>query len=308
MPLQLAKMASASTNFQTSRFCNNVLTDILGLPAETSSLHAGLESNSDSTSVRKANNVGSGQQLAGTPASNGAIYPVAQPITVGKQPTTGSSLGKRSRAEHSSSKPEPEHAAPSTGSQTASHVQWLSAPTLQARYDSAVVTLQALSTQLEDYQCQMDIDEREGTGRERTDGGGQHMSSAEAVEHLHNKVSEVLAGCLREPNAVALWNTAVLLGVPFVLDLLRQTVEREKAGGMPTADGKRRRTAGGVFFFLLKNATDKDTYKVIFQEKTAVHQARVKAKRRAQTEAGLRKRPATDSMYVDKPSGTSTET
>jgi hypothetical protein len=61
-----------------------------------------------------------------------------------------------------------------------------------------------------------------------------------------------LAEVLQEPNLPLLrwvWKT---LGPDTCLTLLTETLQTEAQGGLMTADGSRRRTPGGVFFFLLK--------------------------------------------------------
>jgi hypothetical protein len=47
-----------------------------------------------------------------------------------------------------------------------------------------------------------------------------------------------------------------IVGTAAVIALLRETLAIELAEGMLTADGKRRRTAGGVFFILAKRSSE----------------------------------------------------
>jgi uncharacterized membrane protein YgcG len=92
-----------------------------------------------------------------------------------------------------------------------------------------------------------------------------------------------LAVCLREPTAEAgasLAATVDALGTTGALGLLRLAAETEAGGGLPTADGARRRTAGGVFFALLRDAVDAPTYKRIFAARSAAHSKAVNARRR----------------------------
>ena len=53
-------------------------------------------------------------------------------------------------------------------------------------------------------------------------------------------------------------------GLEFVQDIVRQTDDIEEQGGMTTQDGKRQRTKGGVFFYLVKGALDPDLRIKIF--------------------------------------------
>jgi PHAX RNA-binding domain len=55
-----------------------------------------------------------------------------------------------------------------------------------------------------------------------------------------------------------------VLGPDVALDYLKQTRAIEKAGGMLIASGKRRRTPGGVFFYLVQTHCDADTVALIW--------------------------------------------
>lgn len=66
---------------------------------------------------------------------------------------------------------------------------------------------------------------------------------------------ERLAAALGETDPDALHQIERLVkavGVEFADDLLQQTFEVEAQGGIPVPDGSRRRTPGGVFFFLAR--------------------------------------------------------
>jgi Phosphorylated adapter RNA export protein, RNA-binding domain len=55
-----------------------------------------------------------------------------------------------------------------------------------------------------------------------------------------------------------------LIGREFVEEKLNETMSIEEKGGMKTEDGKRRRTAGGVFFYLAKGKMDAEIRQQIF--------------------------------------------
>jgi phosphorylated adapter RNA export protein len=80
------------------------------------------------------------------------------------------------------------------------------------------------------------------------------------------------------------------------MELLRRTIELELRGGMLTADGARRRTPGGVFFALLKDAATRDQYKEIFAADKVRHQSRRNASARAR-----REKEAADLLAVPAP-------
>ncbi|NDJ78783.1 MAG: hypothetical protein GYB65_21240, partial [Chloroflexi bacterium] len=53
-------------------------------------------------------------------------------------------------------------------------------------------------------------------------------------------------------------------GIPFTEAIVQETLEIEAAGGMLTQDGERRRTPGGVFFYLTRGRVSKEVRKRIF--------------------------------------------
>ncbi|KAF6768289.1 hypothetical protein AHF37_05801 [Paragonimus kellicotti] len=59
---------------------------------------------------------------------------------------------------------------------------------------------------------------------------------------------------LREPNKELISQVVHILGVERTLEFYFLTEEVEKAGGLHTADGSRRRSPGGVFLNLIKNS------------------------------------------------------
>ena len=72
-------------------------------------------------------------------------------------------------------------------------------------------------------------------------------------------------------------------GEDFARDLLAQTLEIEAQGGMMTHDGQRRRTPGGVFFYLAKGQMAPDLRKQLFPYP---HERR-KEKRRQAAQAAM---------------------
>lgn len=103
----------------------------------------------------------------------------------------------------------------------------------------------------------------------------------EAVDARYGVVADIAAEALKERDVTPLRNAAIMLGLDAIVTLLQRTGERERGGGMLTADGKRRRTAGGVFFAFLKEVASKEEYKAIFAEKAVAHtNARNRMKRR----------------------------
>lgn len=62
-------------------------------------------------------------------------------------------------------------------------------------------------------------------------------------------------------------------GVDLARDLLKQTLEIEKSGGMLTPEGDRRRTPGGVFIFLAKQQLPQEARKTIIYYRRPKKQA-----------------------------------
>ena len=55
-----------------------------------------------------------------------------------------------------------------------------------------------------------------------------------------------------------------ILGTARVQAILDQTLETERAGGLMLPDGSRRRTPGGVFFYLIRTSVEpKERYKIL---------------------------------------------
>lgn len=73
---------------------------------------------------------------------------------------------------------------------------------------------------------------------------------AEIREHL--AFVRQVADMLEEQAFYQIHLIARIIGAQRVMILLRETLAIELAGGMKTIDGKRRRTTGGVFFWLAK--------------------------------------------------------
>jgi hypothetical protein len=88
--------------------------------------------------------------------------------------------------------------------------------------------------------------------------------------HISNSNIEVceeakrIGALLNESNLWFLHNTLALIGPERVETLVEQTLRIEEQGGLTTLTGERRRTAGGVFFKLLKDETTRAQQKVIF--------------------------------------------
>ncbi len=74
---------------------------------------------------------------------------------------------------------------------------------------------------------------------------------------------------LSEPNVELLANVVDALGMDAVEELYRRTLDVEASGGMLTVRGNRRRTAGGVLFFLARKQMSETQQNRIFGEPTS---------------------------------------
>lgn len=88
----------------------------------------------------------------------------------------------------------------------------------------------------------------------------------QVTQEIARHLNETLAGPIRQIGMVVKH-----MGADFARDTLRETLAVEASGGMLTADGSRRRTPGGVFFYLAKAKMPPEARAVIFP---LPHQAR----------------------------------
>jgi hypothetical protein len=88
------------------------------------------------------------------------------------------------------------------------------------------------------------------------------MDRADAVTTIAEKLGEVEREPLKKLKAVV-----KILGPDKALALCEKALEVEQQGGMMTRDGTRRRTPGGVFFYLVRGSNNKKVHKLWPQRK-----------------------------------------
>jgi len=76
--------------------------------------------------------------------------------------------------------------------------------------------------------------------------------------------AQEIANQLQEPNTELIKKIVSVLGIERVSEYLQKTLTIEAEGGMMTIDGERRRSPGGVFFYVVKSELSKDERKQIF--------------------------------------------
>ena len=77
------------------------------------------------------------------------------------------------------------------------------------------------------------------------------MSEQKSPRHVDERIRE-MARTLQETKVGLLQRLANHIGMEKMEDLYRRALEIEAAGGMPTSDGERQRTAGGILFHLTR--------------------------------------------------------
>ncbi|XP_072309426.1 phosphorylated adapter RNA export protein [Eucyclogobius newberryi] len=95
------------------------------------------------------------------------------------------------------------------------------------------------------------------------------------------RIADEIAHRLREPKKDLIERVVAVLGCRQAIELLGETARLEESGGVYTLDGSRRRTPGGVYLNLLKNAPSvgRSQLKKIFLEE---NRQEVKSKKAAQ--------------------------
>jgi hypothetical protein len=88
------------------------------------------------------------------------------------------------------------------------------------------------------------------------------MATAATIQTISKSLGEADEGPLAQIQAVV-----DALGDETCLALLAETERIEKAGGMERGDGKGRRSAGGVFFYLARQKLPKEQRAAIFNDK-----------------------------------------
>jgi len=83
------------------------------------------------------------------------------------------------------------------------------------------------------------------------------MDRAEAVTTIAQKLGEVEREPLKKLKAVVR-----ILGPEKTLALCEKALEVEQQGGMMIQDGSRRRTPGGVFFYLVRGSNNKKVHRL----------------------------------------------
>lgn len=88
----------------------------------------------------------------------------------------------------------------------------------------------------------------------------REITLLEADRKKARRVARELATTLQEPNLPGLTRVVMVCGEPQARAWLSETQQIETNGGMLTGDGQRQRTAGGIYFKLVKDFLYKTDY------------------------------------------------
>ena len=103
------------------------------------------------------------------------------------------------------------------------------------------------------------VKKQRASKRQREAPSGEQGQSYELAEMIAEQLGEAEPG----PRQMIARSIQVL-GVEAVLALLQHTHDLEAAGGVPVPDGSRRRTIGGVYFYLVRQQVSHAQRKQIF--------------------------------------------
>jgi len=110
---------------------------------------------------------------------------------------------------------------------------------------------------------------------------------AQADEDVVSQLTVSITSQLREPAATLIYRVIRILGYEQATTLLARTLEIEQQGGMMLPDGTRRRTPGGIFFLLAKQACTPEQKERLFPVRNwaAFRQERREKKQRERAQA-----------------------
>lgn len=107
---------------------------------------------------------------------------------------------------------------------------------------------------------------RGGARSRRNESGSSKSGSSEREEDTAAEMVADMARRLKEPKVELLERAVTILGIPQCRKFLGMAEDIEASGGLLTLDKSRRRTPGGVFFYLLRVHVPRRQMHLIFAE------------------------------------------
>lgn len=107
---------------------------------------------------------------------------------------------------------------------------------------------------------------RGGARSRRNESGSSKSGSSEREEDTAAEMVADMARRLQEPKVELLERAVTILGIPQCRKFLGMAEDIEASGGLMTLDKSRRRTPGGVFFYLLRVHVPRRQMQLIFAE------------------------------------------
>lgn len=95
----------------------------------------------------------------------------------------------------------------------------------------------------------------------------------ETVQIPEEKLIKNVADTLKEDNHTLIKKVVYIIGSERTQGFLQKTLEIEASGGMMTADGARRRSPGGVFFYIVRTGLPAEERKQIWSNTRKKKQA-----------------------------------
>ncbi|XP_069749190.1 phosphorylated adapter RNA export protein [Narcine bancroftii] len=126
-----------------------------------------------------------------------------------------------------------------------------------------------------------------------------------------DKISDEIAHRLREPKTALIHRVVKAIGKKKAIELLMETAEIEKNGGLMIVDGSRRRTPGGVYLQLLKNTpsiTQDQLKEIFYEENQREYSSKKAAKKRRRHIIGKKMKQAIKELNLQVDDDTSRET
>ncbi|XP_013884872.1 phosphorylated adapter RNA export protein [Austrofundulus limnaeus] len=179
----------------------------------------------------------------------------------------------------------------------------------------------SLDTELEDYMKGQGSEDRSGGSYKRKRPAKERLGPRAEMDvkgryeitedDPDEKVTDEIAYRLQEPKKELIERVIKVVGKKTAIELLGETATLEENGGMYTMDGSRRRTPGGVFLSLLKNApgiSKTQIKKIFFEEQQKDYKSKKAAQKRRRHVLAKKMKQAIGTLNLQEHDDVSRET